>query len=258
METPGLEHLILPHTGSIRGMTPTEGNMSDLTAVVECERGPVFVKVMANRAGGRLESLYRERDIAPHVGEVSPALLWTAEDAAWSVLGYEAVPGRTSSFLPGSPDVDRVVDLVRLIGDIPLPTIAQEWHETRWDRWTEPQESNYFRGDALLFTDIHPGNFLIGEESSWVVDWSWPTRGAAFIDPACLVLQLIAAGHTPAGAEFHAARCPAWLEADPAAVSAFISAETRKYRSLTEKRPERQWLRDMLTALGQWEAHRRL
>jgi hypothetical protein len=37
-------------------------------------------------------------------------------------------------------------------------------------------------GDALLHTDFNPLNILVGPDRVWMIDWAWPTRGAAFID----------------------------------------------------------------------------
>ena len=76
-------------------------------------------------------------------------------------------------------------------------------------------------GCTLLHGDINPDNLLVAPDGNVIiVDWSWPTHGAAFIDPACLAVQLIAAGHDPAQAEAWAARCTAWRETDPAALDA--------------------------------------
>ena len=209
--------------------------------------------------GGRLTSLLRERDIAPYVESVSPALLWTAEDADWVVLGYEAVEAaRPANFRPGSTDLHTIVHLVQQIGRIPLPDVAADWRETRWDRFAhDEEEAALFAGDALLYTDIHPNNFLITSGRAWVVDWSWPTRGAAFIDPAILALQLIAAGHTPAGAEAAVAYLPGWKGGAPCAITAFAAAQARMYSAFAARKPGEKWLKALLTAAEEWTAHRR-
>ncbi|WP_233361227.1 phosphotransferase [Streptomyces sp. GMR22] len=255
---PDLWALIQPHTGILSQAQPTaRGFGSDLTAVIECEKGPFFVKAMRNRPGGRRASLIRERLINPAVQSVSPALLWHVEDDEWLVLGFEVVDARRSDFTPASPDLPGVVDLVDQLGNLPLPDIARDWPESRWDRFAvDETEAELFRGDALLHTDINPSNLIIGERGRWIVDWSWPTRGAGFIDPACLVVQLIAAGHTPEAAEGWAAECRAWADADPTAIDVFAAATRRMHRSRADRHPEASWLEAMAAAAGAWAAHR--
>ena len=41
----------------------------------------------------------------------------------------------------------------------------------------------------------------------------WPTRGAAWIDPACWIVWLVFAGHVPREAEQRAIKVPAWFTA---------------------------------------------
>ncbi|MFD7130498.1 hypothetical protein [Streptomyces sp. NPDC059894] len=233
------------------------GFSSDLTAVVERARGPFFVKAMRNRPGGRRESLVRERRISAYVGPVSPPLLWDVEAEDWLVLGFEAVDGRSADFAPGSPDLSLVVDAIGGIGRLSLPRIAQEWTETRWDRFaSDSSEAELFRGDSLLYTDIKASNFLVVERRVWAVDWAWPTRGAGFIAPAVLVLQLIAAGHSPDRAQKWADRLPAWRKAAPQAIDAFAAANLRMYRAAVGRKPDADWLKAMVDACRAWSDHR--
>ncbi|MFG3023065.1 phosphotransferase [Streptomyces sp. NPDC048254] len=250
--------LIEEHTGPVAGIHRTErGFSSDLTAVVDCARGPFFVKAMRNRPGGRRESLIRERRINAYLGHISPHLLWDVEAEDWSVLGFEVVDGRSSDFAPDSPDLPLVVDVIGEIGRLPLPRIAQDWPETRWDRFaSDSSVAELFRGDSLLHTDINPSNFLVVKRRVWAVDWAWPTRGAGFIDPALLVLQLIAAGHTPDRAEKWAEGLTAWREAAPQAVDAFAAANLRMYRAAVGRKPEADWLMAMVDACQAWTEHR--
>ncbi|MGW5675158.1 protein kinase [Streptomyces sp. NPDC003860] len=173
------------------------------------------------------------------------------------VLGFEQVQGRMSRFEPDSPDLPVVLDLLGRIQEIPLPALAEDWHETRWDAFaTDEAEVQLFRGDSLLHGDVAPGNFLVGETDSWAVDWAWPTRGAAFIDSATLVLQLISAGHTPPAAEELVSQCPGWSKSDPRAIDAFARANLRMFRSRAERFPGQAWLRDMEATAKAWVDHR--
>ncbi|MFH0243494.1 hypothetical protein ACGRHY_13920 [Streptomyces sp. HK10] len=151
--------------------------------------------------------------INPAVRSVSPALRWHAENDAWVVLGFDTVEGRAADFSPGSPALLAVVGLVNRIGELDLPEVAREWPETRWERFTKDEsQAALLQGDDLPYTDINPNNMMIGKHTAWAVDWSWPTHGAGFIDPACLVVQLIAAGHSPESAESRVSVCAADVE----------------------------------------------
>jgi hypothetical protein len=245
--------LIEPHTGPVHAVHhTTRGYTSNVTAIVHGEAGPVFVKA-ARDPGPHVSSLQREAAINPYVRSVSPALRWQQHRDGWIVLGFDVTAGAYADFTPGSPDLPAVVDAIAAIGKLSCPDIAREWVETRWDRFTDRPE--LFAGDALLYTDISPDNVLIGDCGVSVVDWSWPTRGAAFIDPACLVVQLVAAGHSPADAEGWASRCPVWSAADPVAVDAFAAATMHMYRHFEERDPA-PWRTAMTNAVTSWAEHR--
>ncbi|MEV0635865.1 protein kinase [Streptomyces sp. NPDC050619] len=260
LPAPEIQALIYPHTGELISLQPTErGFSSDLTALVDSGKGGFFVKAVRNRPGGRRDSLIRERLINQFVQPISPALRWYAEDEHWIALGFEAVDGRLSDFSLGSPDLHGIVELVDRIGRLSLPEVAQGWRETRWDRFAlDETEAELFRGNALLHTDINPSNLIFGEWSVWAVDWAWPTRGAAFIDPALLVVQLVAAGHSIEDAESWASHCTAWTKADPEAVDAFAAATLRMYRAFADRKPDAPWLKAMEAAAQTWADHRRV
>ncbi|WP_234314107.1 protein kinase [Streptomyces sp. NBRC 109706] len=213
---------------------------------------------MRKRSDGWHEQLLREKVINPFVRTLAPELLWTAEDSEWVALGFESVEGRRTDFRLGSGDLSTVVELVNRIGELPLPEVARDWRETRWDWWADRGAPELFVGDTLLHADINPSNLLIGPDRCWVVDWAWPTRGAAFIDPAMMVLQFIGARHPPAVAESWAKGCPAWTEADPEAIDAFVVAYARLNRDRALRRPEEPWLEAMAVAAESWAAHRGL
>ncbi|MDT0307917.1 hypothetical protein RM780_13220 [Streptomyces sp. DSM 44917] len=247
--------LIRPHTGEVTDVRPTEYR-SDLTAAVECETGRFFVKAMRNRPGGRRDQMLRERSINPFVRPIAPALLWAAEDEDWIVLGFEFVRARKAEFHPDSPDLPAVVALLNRIGEMALPEVAHDWRESRWDRFADEGAPSLFRGDALLHADINPSNLLVGSHGMWAVDWAWPTRGAAFIDPAMLVVQLISAGHSAESAEAWTAGCKAWANADPKAIDAFAVATVRMWREVADRWPDGSWTRVIVSAAEAWAAHR--
>lgn len=245
--------LIAPYTGAISAVRHAErGYSSDVTAIVKCAAGPVFLKAV-REPSPHSSSFAREAQINPYVRSVSPALRWRLHQHGWIVLAFDVAPGRYADFAPGSPDLPAVVAAVNAIGVIDCPDLASNWLETRWDRFTD--QVSRFAGDALLYTDINPDNLIMSSGGTAVVDWSWPTRGAGFIDPACMVVQLIAAGHTAAGAERWAQRCTAWQSADSGAIDAFATATVRMYRHFENRDPS-PWRKAMTQAAATWATHR--
>ncbi|MFD5315562.1 hypothetical protein [Streptomyces sp. NPDC127098] len=254
---PGVESLIHPYTGHVNEFRPIgDEKEPGLTAVLECEKGPVFVKAEPNH-GWRRESLLREKLVTPLAGPLSARLLWDAEDGEWIALGFEVLDGRPADFSPGSADLPVVRELVDEIGAVRPPQAARDWTETRWDRFLSDQsEAELLRGDALLHADLHQENLIIGACRAWVVDWGWPTRGAGFIDPAQIVVQLVAAGLSPVAAESWGAGCAAWREANPEGIDAFAGATVRMWREMADRRPDRQGRRTFAEAAEAWARHR--
>jgi Ser/Thr protein kinase RdoA (MazF antagonist) len=106
-------------------------------------------------------------------------------------------------------------------------------------------------GTAWLHTDFNPLNVLISDQGTHIIDWAWPTRGAAFIDPACFVLRLLAAGHTPAEAESLAA----WTSASTEAIDVLAKANRRMWEQIAQHDPQ-PWKTRMATVAGNWVQHR--
>jgi hypothetical protein len=68
-------------------------------------------------------------------------------------------------------------------------------------------------------------------------------------------VQLVFAGHTPAGTEEWAQRCTAWRSADPAEINAFAVATVRMYEYF-EKRDPAPWRKAVSGAAVAWAAYR--
>jgi Ser/Thr protein kinase RdoA (MazF antagonist) len=113
----------------------------------------------------------------------------------------------------------------------------------------------WLRGETLLHTDYNPLNILIYDGRAHIIDWAWPTRGAAFIDSACLVLRLLAAGHTPTQAETSVAQTPAWNHAFKRAIDTFAVANSRLWRQIATDDPH-PWKAHMAAVVDQWAEHR--
>lgn len=157
---------------------------------------------------------------------LSPPLLWQDQVAGWRLLGFEVVRGRHADYAPGSADLPKVLAAMRQLTTVWCPRLPQlKRAEQRWRRYVAAEDLRLLAGDTLLHTDYNPDNVLIdGGPVARLVDWAWPTLGAPWIDPACLIVRLVFAGHTPEQAEAVAGGLPAWQQAPDRGLDVFAAA----------------------------------
>ncbi|MEV0227968.1 hypothetical protein [Nonomuraea sp. NPDC050786] len=244
------------HTGPIRqAATMTEGLNSAVAALLTTDTGEVFVKGL-RRAFPRRWTQDMEWVIGPYVAEVSPRTLWRVEDDEWDLIGFEAVDGRHARFDPGSPDVALVTDVMYLLGRTPCPNLPLKTAESRWKPYMDdPDDLRWLAGDRLLHTDYNPLNVLIADGRALLIDWAWPTRGAGWIDPACLILRLMLGGHTAEEADKVCTDLPAWREAPAEGVNAFAQASLTMWREISQA-DSAPWKSAMGEAAEEWLQHR--
>lgn len=261
---PQVHRAVERRTGAIRvsrvvGMWPS----GPVTAFLYTETGLVFFKAVpadsSSAARQRCEAV-----VNPHVQPISARLRWHETVAGWSLLAFDAVAGaRCAAYVP-APGGDELFDLPKLVtamevlAQIPCPDLPGiDQAEQRWaDYLDDPADAKHFAGRTLLHADYDRLNILITEAKASIVDWARPAKGAAFIDPACLVLRLIAAGHSPAAAEEWAAQTSAWCDADPHALDLFAAANVRLWREIAAQEPHAAWKVQMAAAASAWTDHR--
>jgi hypothetical protein len=248
---------IQQRTGSVRQVrTAIAGLNSQIALVLDTQAGPVFVKGLPVDHPGVVRQ-QREAMINPHVLPVAPRLLWQAEDAGWNLLAFEYIPGsRHADYTPGSPDLPKVVTAMNQLRQITCPDLPVKQATQRWSAYLDDGAQALLTGDTLLHTDFNPLNLLITTSATWIIDWAWPTRGAAFIDPACFLNPLITHGHTPASAEHWADQCAGWNQAPRHAIDAFAAASARLYAEIARDDPQ-PWKQRLAEAAAQWLAHRK-
>jgi hypothetical protein len=247
-------------TGTVRSArTIFEGVNSHIALVLDTESGPLFVKGV-DADSHLIKPQDREAMIGPYVSPVSPRLRFRVRAGRWDLLIFDALANaRTADYSPGSDDLPRVVGVMHRLAAIQCPDLPLKRAEQRWsEHIDDPADCELLRGTQLLHTDFNPLNILINDDGPWIVDWAWPTRGAAFIDPACFLLRMMTHGHSPAEAEQWAARCPGWDEADPHAIDVFASANQRLFREIAEQEKHSEWKADLATAAATWAEHRGL
>ncbi len=238
-----------------RARTVTAALSSWLALVLDTASGSVFVKGLpADHPGAVCQE--QEGMINPHLSAVAPRLLWRAVDVGWNLLAFEYIPGaHHADYTPGSRDIPHVTAVMNRLHRIPCPDLPVEEATQRWAAYLDSDTIAALAGDTLLHTDFDPLNILMTPTATWIVGWSWPTRGAAFIDPASLLLKLIANGHSTASAEYWASQCTSWMNAPRHGVDAFTLASTRLYEQTAREDPQ-PWTKQLARAARQWAIHR--
>lgn len=239
------------HTGTVTDVQAVQaGRNCAVALVLTTESGVVFAKGVHHSSPMRWTQDMEEL-INPHVHHISPRLLWRVY-GEWDVLGFTHVDGRHADYMPGSRDVATVIETFTLLSETPCPDLPLKQPEHRWLAYLDdPADVHWLQGDHLLHIDPTPSNLLMGAGGAALVDWAWPTRGAGWIDPACLVIRLIEAEHTPEQAETLVEAIPAWSTASREALCMFAHANAAMWAQVAAGRLFR-----IARAARAWADHR--
>ncbi len=242
-------------TGTVwSARTVSEGLNSAAAALLDTASGKVFAKGL-RRDYPRSWTQGMEALINPYVHALSPRLLWRVE-GEWDVLGFEAVDGRHADFRPGSRDLRPLLETMEALGALRCPDLPVKRAEDRWRPYVaSPQDAEWFTGDRLLHTDYNPVNVLMSGGRALLIDWAWPTRGAGWIDPACLIVRLMANGHTAEQAEGAVSALSAWRVAPEEGVRVFARASVRLWAEIAGNDPS-PWVGRMARAALAWQTYR--
>ncbi|WP_344919911.1 phosphotransferase family protein [Streptosporangium oxazolinicum] len=225
--------------GPILRVTSLPGGLTAGAAVrLDTAAGKVFLKALPE--GAPSAPLYQRERLVGAVlpeGVPAPRMLWSGHTAGWIVLLVEHVDtAREVELGPGSPSLDGVLDLVRVLGEaltpnpcegLPPVTENVRFLTRRADALLAAPPSDLLAADAyrharalldvdalfgstLLHADLHEGNLLTSPAGVRVIDWGLACQGAAWVEVALFVPRLILAGHTPEEAERLAEQVPAW------------------------------------------------
>lgn len=120
--------------------------------------------------------------------------------------------------------------------------------EHRWHEYIpDPADLALLAGNQLLHTDYNLLDVLITGDRAVLVDWAWPTKGAGWIDPACLILRLIAHGHTTQSAHNVVHDNPEWQTAPAAGIAVFARACAAMWHEIATANPA-DWAQRMAQA----------
>ncbi|WP_119728028.1 phosphotransferase family protein [Thermomonospora amylolytica] len=232
------------------------GIMPGLAARLYIEDGgSVFLKAVPNDShAARLHIRERAANAAMTGVVPAPRMLWSADAGGCLLMVFQYVEGgRRADLSPASPDLPGVLEALSRIGGPggTLPPVAanlemlqekaavllgKKLDGPQWGMYADALDAltvSALEGDALLHYDLHAGNLLVTDDATYVIDWSFACRGAAWIDAAMLVPRLIEAGHTPEQAEALMATLPAWKTAPADALTGLAALWTmfREYKA---------------------------
>ncbi|MFE9645334.1 aminoglycoside phosphotransferase [Streptomyces sp. NPDC006365] len=238
------------HTGAVlEASTARAGMNSGIAATLHTTDATLFVKgIPTDHAQARHQEL--EAAINPHLPNASPRLLWRVQTGGWDLLGYERIEGRHADYTPGSLDLPLVADALVELQQTPCPDLPIKKAEQRWSSYAGPAGVEQLAGDTLLHTDFAWDNILITDRAH-IIDWAWPTLGAAWIDPAVFILRLMDAGHTAPDADACARQIPSWRTARRDAVTAFSEANARLWDEIANEDPQT-WKKGMARHAHDW------
>lgn len=247
-----IRSVIQDQTGPVlRTQTVSQGLNSEIAEVLRTSTGKVFIKGLRSDHP-RVWTQQMESMINPYVAQIAPRLQWHIKTDEWNVLGFEHIDARHADYSPGSSDIPKVVDAIQLLGQIQCPDLPLKRAEQRWASYMD--DTSALRGNALLHTDFNPLNVLINGTAR-IIDWAWPTRGAGWIEPACFVLRLMAAGHTPEDAEVWAQQTPSWGTTPTKEIDAFVAANSRVWIEIAQADPQ-PWKKSLAEMADQWMRYR--
>lgn len=235
--------------------TITRGLNAAFTASLHTDSGVVFAKgVRSDRAAAQR----REVEINPRVQPIAPRLLWHIETDGWHLLGFEHLDGRPADLGPGSADLPAVAEVLDDLAELRAPDAACKRIEDRWAGTARNAgtDAHLLAGNHLLHTDLNPHNILVTTTGVRIVDWSWPTLGASWVDTACTALWLIAEGHTPASAEAWVSPVTVWTTASTAAIDTFVAINVALWSEIATADP-RPWKQQLRRAATAWATYRR-
>lgn len=251
---PAARDAVEQHTGPVlKSETAAGGVNSGIAARVHTTDASLFVKgVPSNHP--QILTQRREAEVNSHLPSSCPRLLWHIEAGGWDLLGYEHLDARHAVYEPGSPDLPLVADAVIELQQTCAPQGSTVKNAPqRWAGYAMGGDTSAFAGHTLLHTDLAPHNVLITNRAH-LVDWAWPTRGAAWIDPAVLILRLMEAGHSAEEADAWALRFPSWVSAPPWDVEKFSAANARTWAEIADSDP-RPWKANMAELARNWVSY---
>jgi hypothetical protein len=227
-----LRDTIEARTGPVTGsQTVTSGfNCSTALVITTRNHGRLFLKGVRTTDAAGVAGLRCEERINGVVGGIGPTIRHRFETAGWLCLAFVHIDGRHIDYTPGTGDLEPLTRTVRRLQHVRTPRTPVPQLADRFAGYLKPGEADALYGKHLLHTDTNPHNILISTgRHAYIVDWAMPVLGPAWVDAAYTATWLMTFGQPPADALAWLSGIPAWHQADPRAVEAFVNVTCREF-----------------------------
>jgi len=204
----------------VAAVSQRSGFTPGLASVLTCADGSHhFVKAASVRAQAAFAGSYRDEASALRAlpsAVPAPGLCWAEELQGWFVLETAYVEARAPQRPWCADELEACLALLARTAEVLTPAPPDTWPTTLaqetatwpagWDalaaRWSHPQLSEAaalaarhaeaLAGETVVHGDVRPDNLLLtgqGEEACVLLcDWTWPARGAAWVDALTLLV----------------------------------------------------------------------
>lgn len=191
----------------------------------------LFVKAAGRDKSWALDAYRQEARVnqaLPH-DVPAPRLEFAADFGDWTVLGFEAVPGRVPT-LPMDPgDLDLMLDAWAQAAAALTPApqalldlgVAAEPIDDNLRQFTsvasgkrepffvspalqgrveelarlESGVDEALEADSVMHFDLRPDNMIVGQKQAWICDWNWVQVHSTWFDTACFLVAAHGDGH---------------------------------------------------------------
>ncbi|WP_367134894.1 MULTISPECIES: phosphotransferase [Streptomyces] len=216
-----------------------EGLNCSAALALTAERGErLFFKGAREDDVAAVAALDCEARINETVQEVSPAVRHRFRAGGWSCLAFAFIDGRHADLGPGTSDLAAVTSALQRMQAFSGPASFVPPLSERFAPHLLPGEAERLNGPALVHTDTHPHNILIGNHdgAAYIVDWAIPATGPAWVDLASTAVRLMECGQTPVDALTWLGSFTNWRNADPKSVETFVNVTCRHWTARVGER----------------------
>ncbi|MDX3147248.1 phosphotransferase [Streptomyces scabiei] len=192
--------------------------------IVHCaDNSDYFVKAVNPDLNPLSPQLYRDEALfsaALPKGMPVPRLRHVYDDGDWIALVFDAIHGRMPELPWAAADVQRLMATIQTLGTTPLagdltrlpsvpdrlahsfgayrrlaktPQSLTAWERGNIDRLVVAAESALepMAGDSLVHLDLRADNIVLAHDGSpYIVDWSWASSGAPWLDKVCFLVNV--------------------------------------------------------------------